>query len=458
MTDQKKLEEETGFTANQLNVLSVYLDRMKYASRLGKTHSGNRDLYKECGYPTTLKFSDYKQRYERQGLAKRIVRIFPDATWRNLPTVYENVGESETAFEKDWNALLKSVRVYHYLKRIDRISGIGRFGILVIGFDDTEKLEKPVKNASSVVFLQPYDEGSVSIASTVKDIKDPRYALPETYKIITDAEKNETMTVHWTRVIHVAEDLDDSDVYGTPRMKDVYNNLQDIEMLTGGSAEMFWQGAFPGWNFKADKDAIIGEQDKTALEEQIEGFVNGLSRYMRLKGIDAQMLKGEVSDPGGHVKVQMQMLAGAKGIPLRILTGSERGELASTMDTATFNASVEERREGFAEPMILRAFIDRCISVGVLSVPVNGYKVVWPDLATPSDKEKAEVVRILTEAIAKYIESGVDVLIPPFQFLTMFLELDADVANDILRSAEAFLSDESEVVIEPSTEKIKPIQ
>ena len=44
-------------------------------------------------------------------------------------------------------------------------------------------------------------------------------------------------------------------------------------------------------------------------------------------------------------------------------------------------SQIQERHEQFAEPSILRPFIDRLIWLGALPAPV-GYEVEWPSLFT----------------------------------------------------------------------------
>ena len=64
-----------------------------------------------------------------------------------------------------------------------------------------------------------------------------------------------------------------------------------------------------------------------------------------------------------------------------------------------------------------------------------GWEVVWPDAHEPSDSDQATVASMRTEAFAKYVGGGVDVLIPPFEFLTVICGLEEDVAAQIIESA-----------------------
>ena len=76
--------------------------------------------------------------------------------------------------------------------------------------------------------------------------------------------------------------------------------------------------------------------------------------------------------------------------------GTERGELASTQDKESFDERVGDRRTEYAEPQIVRPFVDRLISLGVLPAPAQ-YSVRWPQIRNLTDKERADLA-------AKYAE------------------------------------------------------
>jgi hypothetical protein len=116
-------KRERSFT-QKFNVLkSILVSRAKLASGIGKTHNDDRDIYTECGYPVNITYDDYVDRYHRQDIAKRIVDMLPDSTWGFPPVVYENEEDELTEFELKWNQLVDRHRVFHYLWRLDRVSG-----------------------------------------------------------------------------------------------------------------------------------------------------------------------------------------------------------------------------------------------------------------------------------------------------------------------------------------------
>jgi len=114
------------------------------ASILRKLMGETRNIDGECGYPSDITDNDYKLMYARNGIAGRIVRILPEESWSENPLIYESEKPQDTEFERAWKALVKERHIYHYLSRIDILSGIGRYGILLLGIDDGLELNLPV--------------------------------------------------------------------------------------------------------------------------------------------------------------------------------------------------------------------------------------------------------------------------------------------------------------------------
>ena len=66
--------------------------------------------------------------------------------------------------------------------------------------------------------------------------------------------------------------------------------------------------------------------------------------------------------------------------PVLVDLASEIGQLASTQDRDNWLSLVIGRRTEFAEPCIIRPFVDRCIEYGVLPATKDDYSVKWEDL------------------------------------------------------------------------------
>lgn len=387
-----------------------------------------RDLDRECGYPKgDISLGQYEEMYQRLGLAGRVVTCFPDECWSVDPMVFETEKPRRTAFEKRWEELVQqdTLSLYHFLHRVDCLSGIGRFGVLFLGFDDGKELMEPVTQASELLYLRAFGESCVTIAQRETQRNNPRFNLPTMYNVgfqgngIADTFNEK---VHWTRIIHVADNRQNSEIFGTPRMKPVFNHLLDVRKVLGSSAEMFYKGGFPGIAFETRPEAQLSqvEVDKESLREEFDLYQQGLQRFLALVGIEAKTLTAQVADPQGHLDALLENIAVSIKIPKRILFGSEQAHLASTHDARTWKSRVRQRQEKYVGPMLVRPFVNRLIEVGVLPRPRN-YIVQWPDITAPTEEDRARIANLMAGAIAKYTQSGGMQILPIRDFLIRVL-------------------------------------
>jgi phage-related protein (TIGR01555 family) len=436
---------------DQLKTLaSNLMGRAELAARMGKSFGTDRDIYAALGYTKNPVFDDYYTRYERQDVASRIIDAPVEATWKEVPAVTETEDPEDTEFEKQWKEIANKRHIFHYLARADKVAGIGEYGVLLLGFDDTDNANprNPVEKATELLYLRPYTQDNADVGEWETDPTNERYGLPKIYKLeASTAQKDGTQSIdaHWTRVIHLAEGLLENDVYGKPKLRPVLNRLQDLDLVSGGSAEMFWRGAFPGMAFKLAEDATMESQDKKALEDEIENYVHDLKRYMRIQGLDVQELKAQVADPKNHFDLLISLISAATGIPKRILTGSERGELASSQDEKNWATRIDERRKNYIGPMVLRVFIQRLIDVGVLPAPKQ-FEIEWSDLFAIGEKDRSDIAKVKAETLATYSNAmGADLIIPPSIFLKKFLEFDAEEIKEIEREVGKIIKEVEEI-------------
>jgi hypothetical protein len=186
----------------------------------------------------------------------------------------------------------------------------------------------------------------------------------------------------------------------------------DILKIVAGSGEMFWRGAYQGFSFEADADGSISDEDKVAMKADIQKYLMGLDRSILLQGVKTNSLAPSVSSPKEHLDAQLKMVSIASRIPTRILTGSEQGKLASTEDAKNWALQIKTRRTNVAEPRILRPFIRFCTINGIISAPKKTFKVIWPELVVPTDKDQSESAMNFTNALSAYAGAGLYHVMP----------------------------------------------
>ena len=424
------------------------------------TYNGDRDVYTALGYPglDNITYGDYFFRFRRQDIAGKIIEKPVEGSWRELPII-RAVDDKNDVWRDKFEILDDQIGLLRSLVRLDKISGIGRYGCLLIGYNDNLEFKDPVEKASKILYLQPFSEGTAKLAEYVTNKNDSRYGKVEMYGLQTASAPGtsgatETL-VHHSRILHVIEDPIESEVYGTPRLERAYNRLLNLELIVGGSAEMFWRGAFPGYAFTAKDDADL-TQVAAELETEIQKYVHNMERYMKLQGIDVESLAPQVADPANHVDVQLKMIAIATGIPKRILEGSERGELSSSQDSESWDALCDYRRQTHITPNIIRPFIDRLIAVGIIEQPKKGYEIEWPDLSEVSDKERADVGKVQAETWASYANNPASQTMMPVEvFLEEIMNFNYDKVMRMAERINANLEDVLKLEAEAEAQTIK---
>ncbi len=573
-----------------------------------------RDINDECGYPDTYALTafSFKDLYDREAVACRVVQLMPKECWQVTPEIFESEnGKTDTEFERKWEDLNYNLRgdsssyrdptgspIWEYLQRIDKLSGIGFFGVLLLGIDDGQPLDTPVEGMlkqqvqngrlfetskvfkrqvkpifamvtnrkgkqerrivgsrivgnkvrrtyesipafpvngqpgseaneapthardrkfsiplvngkrqfdstkgdepvrapvvngerftfnerfdstpagtdaqytgvqlgetqwpasepsgeeRKLLYIRCFNESLVQIVQYESNPNNPRYGHPVTYRITLN-DPNEThqgiglprstIRVHWTRIIHVADNLDDSEIFGVPRMRPALNRLLDLRKLYGGSAEMYWRGAFPGLSIETHPQ-LGGEVGLPPnLRDTMENYGNGLQRYLAFAGASVKTLAPTVSDPKTHIDTQIEAICIQLGCPKRVFMGSERGELASSQDDASWNDRLRTRQNSYLTPRLIVPFVDRLILLGVLPEPGEGYSLNWPDLDSLTDMDKAKIMEIRTRAYQQFVSGGLESVIPERDFMTRFDHMAEEEADQVLANKMKELQDE----------------
>lgn len=424
---------------NVAQFLSALGSRIGLGQKMGKTFGGDRDYFATFGYPAdaAIDFKRMMSYYRRGDIASRIINVQPDACWRTLP----EIRSEDEKFVEAVETLKNSVRLFHHMKKVDRLSGIGEYAVLVMGTEGSKLVEEPKAatdaDPSRLLFLNVFHQGNAAILETEEATDNARNGLPTMYGLNmtgsgsmlaegstkTTAVTGRELKVPWLRTIHVAEDLIEDRIHGTPRLLRVLNMLENLQKTVGGSAEMFW--LIVGGILHADLSADVKatEAELAAFEEQLVESMHGLRRVLQTRGIELSRVAGEAPDPSGVYAAIKELIAATIPCPARVLFGSERGELASSQDQKEWQGQVNERRIQHVEPVIVRPTIDRFITLGIL--PPADYTIYWPPIEQETAGERTERAAKAAEAVSKIAPAGsADVVVRPWEFREHFLGLD----------------------------------
>lgn len=424
------------------------------------------DMDYECRWPSTIKPDNYSDLYDRNGVAGRVVTLWPSECWIQPPKVYEEESaDIKTEFEKAWKALEEGLHILSYLKRVDVLSGIGRYGVLFLGLDDLaegEKFTKPVEgidpdgngimeNAEpkrKLLYMRAFQEANAVITEWEKGKGSPRYGKPKEYEIKMENPIGTGMVtekVHWSRVIHVVDNRLSSEVFGEPRMKPVYNDIIDLRKLKGGMSEGYWRACLSGTAWTLDKDLVdamvnVTTDEKDDMRDQLEDYYNSLQRDLFLEGYLPHDISPKLVDPSPFAEVLLKLICIRLEIPYNIFIGDE-GRLEGRQQRSAWLERVTGRQLNYLTPELLMPTIQYLQAVGVLPQTKESPKVEWPERDSPTEADIAKTAESTTNAMSKYVSGNVNSLIGEREYLSQVFKKSPEEIDAIAEEVENWEED-----------------
>ena len=400
----KTSPQKQSSTLGAFRSFSSMLSRMNLASLFTSGHEGSRDYYTVFGYKKELMYNDLLVKYQRQGIASRIVEAPAQAIWDNPP----NITSNDPKWDEAWQRLITKNGLWEALYRTDKLCGLGRYSCLFIGTNGQWKpgeapVAAPNRDLAEVIYFQAYSQNTADIQSLESDPTSAQYMMPKLYTLYPFKQDTQTIPIklptgsppaiiaHHSRILHVAENTLENSILGQPRLERVFNDLDDLLKVAGGTSETYWLTSNRGMQVDVDKDMDLSAEDATDLSDEINEYHHQLRRFIRTKGVKINNLGSEVPDPKNTFEMLVALISGATGIPRRILIGSEAGQLASDQDRANWADRIQSRRKHFVEPTVLYPLIALLTNLRVLpSSPSLTITIDWPEAFILSPLERAQ--------------------------------------------------------------------
>ena len=402
----KKYAALSNAVSNQISTM-----RGQFASMLGISHNGKRDLYDVYGYRRSLSGTrgfEFMYNYSRrQGIANRIAYGMPKTCWRDSFEVYEmnEQGEEEQILQEQVEAL-KKAKFIKKMEQADILNRIGRMSVLFVGVPDGREPRQEVgavaggENFLDKLYFSPYAYDGVEVYELENDTKNPRFGLPKLYQLQRidrgDTEKDsglKSIIAHWTRVIHLNENALDSDIEGMGALEPVMNRILDIDKATGGASEAYFRNAKGKIAYEIDKEfaasLLTDQKAKDAFNEGAEKYTNSFQDHTVAAGSKVKTLPTDHQSPLDTIKVALWEISGYTGIPIRILTGEGSGQLAGSEDQLAYNQIVRDRQRLVCSEWICRLF-EILSSAGMLTLP-GSYKIKFPVQEAATESQKVEI-------------------------------------------------------------------
>ena len=373
--------------------------------------------WQQYGYPDQVTFQQLLLAYERQGPGNGAVHRLLDRCWQGKPRIKQPEADKSTQWEQQANKVLTDLQAWKKLIDFDRRNLVGRYAGLILRFRDGKALSEPVQGRNlQLADIVPVFESQLQVVRWNTDKSSESYGKPAMfgYRLRepgadSAGAPDEWADLHPDRVIIMAEGSVGDFTEGVPLLRAGFNELINLEKISGGSGESFLKNSSRTVVFQYDPQAnpavhgTDGKSVREAHEEQVRGLNRNIDSSIVLQGGEASTLQTQIADPTGPFTMAANLFAASVRIPFTILFGQQTGRLASDEDQRDFNARCASRQELELTPM-LTEFVRRLQAAGTL--PAGEFEIEWPSLDAPNDNERFDQLGKLTAAMQQAMSAG----------------------------------------------------
>lgn len=372
--------------------------------------STKHDFRKDFGYPDALTFHHLHGIYRRNGFARAAVDKTILKTWQDSPEIWESDEPTESRMESDIRQRFTDLRVWQRLAEADRRSLVGGYAGAILRFADSKRFDQPVDTVpggmAGLVEIVPVWAGQLTVSEWDSDQTSESYGQPKLFGFNEAAVGDTTgiarsFNLHPDRVLIWSRD---GTVHDTSFLEPGYNQLLDMEKISGAGGEGFWKNAKSAPILEIDKEAKVAEMAQAMgidaadladkMEDQVADWNKGFDSLLMLMGMQAKTLSITLPSPEHFFNVALQGFCASVNCPQKILVGNQNGNRASLEDAEEWARVNMARRNDTCIPAI-RSLIGRLERVSIL--PERDWAVNWSDLTESSMGEKIARAKIMAD-------------------------------------------------------------
>jgi len=387
----------------------------KIAGAREALHSGGIDAKRpqawcEFGFPENIALTSLFQTYDRHPLAFAAIDKRGAKVWSDNPWVIEGEETEDdkktSPLEAAITSMAKRTGLWEALHKADEYRMIAGWAAIIIRVADGGTLRDPVTKRvtldSVVEFIPVYASqikaSAHEIVAGEKVITHYQYTEPS-----TDLASTTIKDIHADRVVIVGNPLTDRSL-----LRAGYNELINLEKISGGSGESFLKNASRAISINYGKDADFAEIARMygKTPEQMHEVLNEVARDINMsidtvlatQDASVSTLTVAIADPGPSFEVASQAFAASVNTPVKVLIGNVTGERASTEDNKEWAGTCQGWRNKQAGNLV-RGVINRLIKWRALTLP--NFSVIWTDLRESSPTERAVLGNLLADIAQK---------------------------------------------------------
>ena len=359
--------------------------------------------YRDFGYPKDITFALAYSMYQRNGLGSAAVEKTILKTWETAPAIWESEKPKESTVEADIRQWATDLRLWSRFADTDRKSMVGGYACAILRLRDSKRFQEPVDTVpgglDGLAEIIPAWAGQIEVSEWDTDETSETYGSPKMFSfneaaVGSDRHKTRAFSVHPDRVIIWSKD---GTVHARSALEPGYNDLVTLEKVSGAGGEGFWKNAKSAPVIEIDKEASIQDMATAMgvpvaevaekMDAQVDDFQKGFDKMLMLQGMKATTLGITLPNPEHFHNNPLMAFAASFLIPLKILTGSQTGERASTEDATEWAKTNMARRNDIAIPA-LREFLNRMQKFGILRE--RDWVLGWEDLTESTMSEKID--------------------------------------------------------------------
>lgn len=391
-----------------LNTVNSYMQRSRlFGGALGGGYNyadtKHDKSWKDYGWPDQIDFFMHWNMFRRNGYAFAGVTLPVEMCWLTKPWVQQNDNEDsdeKTPYEKQFDIEAKRVGLWRVLKDGDMMQRVGRYSALYMTVADGNRPDQPLSGRTNrVTSIKPLFEGQIEPTKWERNRASSRYGLPTHYTLIEggignrDPYAEDSGTIHHSRVIILSEDALGSEIYGIPCLEPGYNALLNLQKIQGAGGEGFWRQAAQRFVLEATSDEAsdYDSEELESLSKMVADMFAGLDAIPSLNGYKVVPLNTQISNPKEFLEANLsEFAASLKGIPRKLISGTQTGVKAADEDTQGFMRLMQSRRDNAICEMGQRV-IDWYNTWTKIRYPESGASLKWDDLTAPTQMDRLEL-------------------------------------------------------------------
>lgn len=396
-------------------------------SRLGLLTGGldakRPRAWQQFGWAEDLGFADFFKAYNRGGAAFGAVHRLLDKCWTERPRFKRPEGDDVTPWEDALIRLFDSVNAWPKLRDWDRRNMVGRYAGLILRVADGRALSEPL-GAGKLRDIVPVFEDQLRVTAWFSDAESEDFGKPAQWQYRMRAiqtgdqqgRPDQWVDVHPSRVVILAEGASTGDFFdGVPLLRAGFNELVNLEKISGGSAEGFLKNSSRHLTFKFDANASpqaittgadgrpTGKSVRQVVGEQTAELNAGIESAIATQGAEVGVLQTTMHDPEPSFQVAGNLFAASVQIPFTVLFGQQTGRLASDQDAKDWAARCRSRQVNELTPA-LRDLVMRLQACG--AIEAGDFVVEWAPLDAPGEKDKVELLGKMTAAAKQHFDAS----------------------------------------------------